>query len=131
MKQESIDAIVARKVFIAGQRKLLDDEERKLDIALEVIREYSGEPNDHPEEAIKGKPRPEGVPTTWEMVEAVLKPVDMQGGLTGAQIVAEIESKYWPGLVGAQILPVVYGYLKGKNPRLTKTESGKFHLRNG
>jgi hypothetical protein len=60
------------------------------------------------------------------MVELVLLDAEKEGrdGLTANEIVEQIRRRYWPGLIGKQILPSVYQF--AKRGRLRKTASGKF-----
>lgn len=59
------------------------------------------------------------------MVEFVLSSAEKEGReLTASEIVNEIRARYWPGLIGEQILPSIYGF--AKQGRVRKTPTGKF-----
>jgi hypothetical protein len=49
---------------------------------------------------------------------------DGKDGLTANEIVQAIAARYWPGLIGSQILPSIYKF--AKYDRLRKTPGGKF-----
>ena len=131
-------AIIAlRRQEIGDEIARLQKEADELDIVLRVLErmatrekpdvvamvgETSAEGTIEPAVAA----RPSGTPTNFAMVELVLSGAEKEGtdGLTANEIVEEIRRRYWPGLVGKQILPSIYGF--AKNGRLKKTESGKF-----
>ena len=73
-----------------------------------------------------GPARPKGIPTNFEMTEMILKASEREGknGLTANEIVEQIRTRYWPGIMGAQILPVIYHF--AKHGRIRKTSGGKF-----
>jgi hypothetical protein len=60
------------------------------------------------------------------MAELVLADAEKEGkdGLTANEIVQAIAARYWPGLIGPQILPSIYKF--AKDQRLRKTPGGKF-----
>ena len=60
------------------------------------------------------------------MTEMILKAAEREGknGLTANEIVEQIGGRYWPGIMGAQILPVIYHF--AKQGRIRKTSGGKF-----
>jgi hypothetical protein len=49
---------------------------------------------------------------------------DEKNGLTANEIVEQIRNRYWPGVMGAQILPIIYHF--AKQGRIRKTAGGKF-----
>lgn len=73
-----------------------------------------------------GPTRPDGAPSTFNMAEGVLADAESAGkdGLTGKEMVDAIREKYWPGLQSAQVLPIIYGFVR--NGRMRKTPGGKF-----
>jgi hypothetical protein len=106
---------------IARLKKEADD----LAIAKRVFARFSDNaPQVQPEE---GKPRPKGTPTNAEMVEFVLADAEKDGkdGLDANELVQAIAARYWPGLIGPQILPSIYGRAK-EGKRFHKTPGGKF-----
>jgi hypothetical protein len=120
-----LDKMVARDREIDAQIEALKAEKAKIHTALEVIREYSENEDSEPEPAAGRVPRPEGIPTLYEMVVNVLRPHDFAGGLTSTAIIDLIRSTYWPGVRSDQIGPSLYRFLKEK--RLAKT-GDRFHL---
>ena len=74
----------------------------------------------------KGSARPEGTPTTFEMVEKVLAAAELSGkdGLGISEVVNEIRQAFWPGLTNPQIAPQIYQF--ALNGRINKTKNGKF-----
>ncbi|MEH2470569.1 hypothetical protein V1281_000189 [Nitrobacteraceae bacterium AZCC 2161] len=129
MAHEQNHAIDARLEEINQQMALLQKEADELLTAKRVLERFSNGANVSATASAaqpnKGQPRPDGTPTNFEMVEAVLQAAERDGkdGLTAADIVKAIEARFWPGLVGDQILPSIYGF--AKNDRLKKTQSGK------
>jgi len=108
----------------------LQGEADELGVALRVFERFST-----PESSLKkkegdkpklGPARPRGIPTNFEMTEMVLKASEREGknGLAANEIVEQIGSRYWPGVTGAQILPVIYHF--AKQGRIRKTAGGKF-----
>jgi hypothetical protein len=112
----------------------LKQEAESIHSALAVFKRYASstlalnEKNDLKQEdtaePAKGKPRPSGTPTHYEMAVLVLKDAG-PSGLTGTEIVERIRARYWPGAAGSQILPSVYRFLKEK--RILKIR-GRFLL---
>jgi hypothetical protein len=108
----------------------LQGEADELAVALRVFERFS--PSESSSKKKKGdKPklgpaRPKGIPTNFEMTEMILKGSEREGknGLTANEIVEQIGSRYWPGVTGAQILPVIYHF--AKQGRIRKTAGGKF-----
>ena len=120
MSTPDIEAIKSRQREVKAEIDRLQKEADELDIALRVLSRFS--PVDSESGTKLGPPRPEGIPTTFKMVETVLD--EAVGGLTGRQIVEAIGEKYWPGVRGQQILPIIYGFYK--KGRLKKTGTGQF-----
>jgi len=130
--------IMSRRREIGEEIARLQKEAEELDIALRVLARMAtkekpdsvamvGETGDEDIRVdLPLAPRPSGTPTNFAMVELVLSGAEKEGkdGLTANEIVQEIRRRYWPGLVGKQILPSIYGF--AKNGRLKKTASGKF-----
>jgi len=136
MAHLEILAIEGRLKEVERLMESLEEEASDLNIALRVLRKYSKESPSDPsptnevsdvvKEAKLGPPRPEGIPTSFEMTEMVLRSAEREGksGLTANEIVELIGQRYWPGVVGAQILPIIYQF--AKRGRIHKTASGKF-----
>jgi len=120
LQKEADELMIAKRVFEKYSIKSLDRNGTRDNI--------SGE----------GRPRPNGTPTTFEMVEFVLADAEKAGndGLAPNELVQAIAARYWPGLVGSQILPHVYrlakegrflksGGLGGKFKRVSKKQPAK------
>lgn len=77
-----------------------------------------------------GPQRPNGIPTNFEMAQIAIRDAVKNGkpGLTASEIVDEISKRWWPGLQGPQILPIIYQL--AKRGRLNKGEDGHFRLPN-
>ena len=120
MSTTDIEAIQSRQREVKVEIDRLQKEADELYIALRVLSRFS--PVDSESLAKLGPPRPEGLPTLFEMVETVLD--EAVDGLTGRQIVEAIGEKHWPGVRGRQILPSIYGF--SKQGRLKKTDTGQF-----
>ena len=123
-------AIETRLHEIRETISALQEEADELEVALRVFEQFSA-PKSPPKESKGGKlklgpARPRGIPTNFEMTEMVLKASEREGknGLTANEIVEQIGSRYWPGVMGAQILPVIYHF--AKKGRIRKTAAGKF-----
>jgi hypothetical protein len=60
------------------------------------------------------------------MIDMILKSSEREGksGLTANEIVEQIGSRYWPGVAGPQILPVIYQF--ARQGRICKISAGKF-----
>jgi hypothetical protein len=120
---DEVQKIEARKKEIAQGMAAFERELKELDIALAVLGRLNPKPPDKPRDPLMA-PRPEGIPTTFEMVEIVLEDAEKAGrdGLTGKELVEEIGKKFWPGVKAPQILPIIYGFVPD---RLHKTPTGK------
>jgi hypothetical protein len=123
-----IQKIDARLRQIEEEVSRLQREAEELAIAKRVFDKYSdklpngsGSKTGEPE----GRPRPKGAPSNFEMAELVLADAEKHGkdGLTASEIVQAIAARYWPGLIGPQILPSIYKLAKDR--RLGKTHDGK------
>jgi len=108
----------------------LQGEADELEVALRVFERFSP-PESSSKKKNDGKPklgpaRPRGIPSNFEMTEMILKASEREGknGLTANEIVEQISSRYWPGIMGAQILPAIYHF--AKQGRIRKTAGGKF-----
>ena len=120
-----IEKIEAREREIAKELASLKRELEELGIARAVFGRLNPKAPDKPKINPLMAPRPEGTPTTFEMVENVLEAAEKVGkdGMTGKELVDEIRDAYWPGLQSRQILPIIYGFVPD---RLHKTPGGKF-----
>ena len=126
MESDRIKLIEARRGEI---KKLINDlqrEEDELGITLRVLQRFSPDKSDDLSTARLGPRRPEGTPTTFQMVESVLSQAESAGkdSLVMSEILAAIEKQYWPGLVSAQIAPSIYQF--ATQGRLHKTAAGRF-----
>ena len=73
-----------------------------------------------------GPTRPSGCPTNFEMVDMILSSAEKEGkdGLPIAEIIAEMLSRYWPGLKDVQVsAPICMGL--ARRGRFKKTGSGQ------
>jgi hypothetical protein len=114
---------------IAAELDRLQKEADELAIAKRVLERLEQQPfaaGPVDKEEPEGKPRPKGTPTNFEMAEFVLANAEKEGkdGLTASELVQAIAARYWPGLVGHQVLPSIYKF--AKEGRLHKTPGGKF-----
>ncbi len=119
------DILQKRLVAIAAELSVLEKERSEIELAIAVLNKYVISSKTANQGDGNGKPRPSGTPTSYEMVKFVLKDAG-QKGLKGSEIVERIASRYWPGLVGKQILPSVYQFTK--KGRLKKSKAGYFTL---
>ncbi len=121
-----IQKIEARQAEIKAQMDVLQAEHDENETALRVIARFSDANGAGKNVSTTGTPRPDGLPTIFEMVVAVLDDAaETSGhGLTGREIVDAIGVRFWPGIASTQILPSVYRFAKTK--RLRKTKGGKF-----
>ena len=126
---ERLREIVEQVSRLQKEADELNKEADELSIAKRVFERFSDKPPNSGLSKIadppEGKPRPKGTPTNFEMAEFVLADAEKEGkdGLTGNELVQAIAARYWPGLIGPQILPNIYGL--GKSGRL-KFSEGKF-----
>jgi len=125
-----LQKILARQREIAAQMEKLRTEAEELETAVKVFKRFAG--TDGVAQGPKlGPPRPEGIPSLFDMTQSVLRDAfatETPGfsGYTGAEIVAAISKRYWPGVKGQQILPSIYQF--AKQGRLVKTKDGVFKL---
>lgn len=83
----------------------------------------------------KPAPRPEGIPTNFEMVQTCLLAAG-EDGLLSHQIVEAVAAAFWPGLLAKQITPEFYAYVsdgrlvRKKDGWLALTEKGRAFKRN-
>jgi hypothetical protein len=123
-------AIETRLREIREKISALQVEADELEVALRVFERFSpSEPSAKKMNGDKpklGPARPRDIPTNFEMTEMILKASEREGknGLTATEIVEQIRTRYWPGIMGAQILPVIYHF--AKQGRIRKTAGGKF-----
>jgi hypothetical protein len=127
-----LDKITAREKEIAQLIANLQQEAEELSVARRVLARFAPAattvarvPLSKPVPKL-GPPRPVGAPTTFDMTEGVLADAEKAGkdGLSGKELIDAIRAKYWPGLQAAQILPVIYGFVR--DDRMRKTSGGKF-----
>ncbi|WP_299688517.1 hypothetical protein [uncultured Tateyamaria sp.] len=128
---EEIEASIAA---IQAKIALLEAERAEILGALEVLGRYI-----QPQEkqvrkrtrpttkSSEGTPRPDGIPTIWEMTQEILatSPNDC---LTIDEIVSAMAETWWPGLHKTQVAPTIYNFASDKDGRLEKPERGKFKL---
>jgi len=135
MTQDSLTPLHDRLKAIDEQIEALTKERHEVMGAVEVFNRYV-----QPQEANKvvvakaarksaaGAPRPENIPTIWEMTEEVLKS-SPNGTMTIDEIVCDIAETWWPGVVKPQIAPTIYNFAKPTDGRLDKPSKGTFRLR--
>jgi hypothetical protein len=123
-------AIETRLREIREKISALQVEADELEVALRVFERFSPSESTSKKKT-RDKPklgpaRPQDIPTNFEMTEMILKASERDGknGLTANEIVEQIGSRYWPGVTGAQILPVIYHF--ARQGRIRKTSGGKF-----
>ena len=123
----NIQQIDERLRAIGEEVARLQKEAEELVIAKRVFDRFSEKPAPKTGDPPEGRPRPKGTPTNIEMADFVLADAEKEGnegGLTANELVQAIAARYWPGLVGPQILPSIYAFAKAG--RLHKTPGGKF-----
>jgi hypothetical protein len=133
-KDDPLSLIRARKAEMAAQRAKEQAERARLDaeaaarakeeeelaVAERVYARLAGKPveslvsEETPERksapAAGGTPRPEGIPTVPEMVTQLLLDAEQRGarGLKSSEIMAGIDSRWWPGVSVNHVMPTVY-----------------------
>jgi hypothetical protein len=131
-----LEKIAKREKEVQASITALQKEAEELAIARRVlasfaattvarpIQRYRATLND--DSAKLGPKRPVGAPSTFAMAEDILGAAEGAGkdGLTGKELVDAMREKYWPGLQSAQVLPIIYGFVRGG--RMRKTPGGKF-----
>jgi hypothetical protein len=124
----NLTKIAAREKEIAEAIKDLEREAADLAATRRVFERWNGGNSASQrdiEKAPEKAPRPEGAPTTWEMVAEILKAGPTEG-LGSTALIESIRNKYWPGLTTGQILPTIYGFKKTN--RLKKDKKGRWTL---
>jgi hypothetical protein len=126
----NLEKIAAREKEIATAIKDLEREAADLAAARRVLERFAGNGIGRDLEKPPDKvPRPDGAPSTFEMVREVLRDAYIKGetdGIDSKELVKRIREKYWPGLTTGQVLPTIYGFLK--NDRLKKDKKGRWTL---
>jgi hypothetical protein len=126
--------LAAQHQKIVDEIARLQKEADEIEIALRVVERFSEKEKiaDRQAEIVAemlpagGTARPAATPTNFEMLEEVLASAEKDGrdGLTASEVVDAIRQRFWPGLVGPQILPSIYRF--AKEERIKKTANGKF-----
>lgn len=100
---EAEDAELAQAERVIERLQLLQAEPVTPSGRVRLRRRPSSEPT-VPRE---GEPRPEGIPTTREMIVTVLTEAKAAGkrGLTGKQLAMAIGERWWPGIGFNSVLP--------------------------
>lgn len=126
----------ARLSEIEAQTAKLNREKDEILGALRVFDRYAvPHAADEPEEPKKkkklrikkGKPRPDGIPTIWDMTMLVFR----ESGATVMHIddiVGKISKRWWPGVIKSQVAPTIYGFAKEDDGRLERRGTGEFAL---
>ena len=133
MKNPAFEQIAKRRAEIEAQRKRLQEqlarldadqaklaaEESELEITERVLGRLASKdasataPNDHKTGDAKktipkrGTKRPEGIPTTREMIQTLLRDAEMSGktGLLGRDLLRGIDGRWWPGVGWNDVVP--------------------------
>lgn len=132
MMHPQFDSIDQRLRAIADEIARLQAEADELEVTKRVLARMgitakTSNSSVEPKAAAGGgAPRPDGIPSNFDMVDFVLSDAEKQGkdGLTAGEIVKAISVRYWPGLVAEQIRPNIYTF--AKNGRIAKLDNGKF-----
>lgn len=130
MEQNPKHTLEARIKRIDAEVDKLQSERDEIVTALRVLNRYvvTNAPNVATTgggTAISGKPRPDNIPTVWEMVDECLSNAEGHT-LDVTEIVARIETRWWPGLIRSQIAPSIYKF--AKEGRLVLKDRGVFSL---
>jgi hypothetical protein len=113
------DQIRARQKRIPDEIAKLQKEFDENAVALRVLDRFKPPdkpPDKPPKPARRAKkplpPRPAGIPSTFEMVDAILTAAELQGkpALTSRELMDKIREHYWPGVQNKQILPSIFGF---------------------
>lgn len=131
-------SIEARRKEIAAELERLEREMDELDMALRVFGRFwvrdDPQPTADPAPASAdaaarlGPARPDGIPSNYDMAVQAIGDATKVGrkGLTAAELVEEIGRRWWPGVQGPQVLPIMYQF--AKKGRLNKGDDGYFRL---
>ncbi|RXT36744.1 hypothetical protein [Bradyrhizobium betae] len=119
------DTIRERKKRNLDEIARLQKENDEFDVALRVLELVRPKLPIKPAPigrvvTVKLPPRPEGIPSTFEMVETILRDAERagKGSLSSRELMDEIRAKYWPGVQNKQILPSIFGF--GKAGRIIR-----------
>jgi hypothetical protein len=127
-------AIEQERAALKRQLARLDEEQAKLkaeETELAIAERVLGRLTDAPADAApakrvplasggipkNGSPRPDGIPTVAEMIDAILADAATAGGragLTGRELVVEIAARWWPGVGWNNILPTALRLVEKK-----------------
>ena len=115
-----VDQLHERLKRIDAEIEKLQLEREEIGVALRVLGRFikakpPPKPPHKPAARASKKtlpPRPKGIPSTFEMVEAVLTEGERTGkpALTSRELMDAIRAKYWPGVQNKQILPSIFGF---------------------
>jgi hypothetical protein len=125
-----LEAIKQRQREIREGINKLEAESAELDVALRVFSRFSTKGKSPTKTGTKlGPPRPEGIPSNFDMISMVLKSAEKEGkkGLTANETVEEIGRRYWPGIQSPQIISFIYQF--AKRGRLSKSDKGLFRVK--
>ena len=143
MSDSAITGMEQRLAEIARETNALNEERRQIESALEVARRYIDGPTmralrspesvatpkrvrrRRPSPQEQGTPRPNGIPSIWDMTEEVLKGAEGLE-LQMAEIVDAIRDRWWPGVHQRQIAPTIYRFAREDDGRLARTSESTF-----
>jgi hypothetical protein len=122
----NLQKITAREKEIADAIKALQRESEDLAAARRVFERFTGA-SGNLEKQLDRAPRPQGAPSTFDMVKAVLSEAASRGtpSLSSKELIDGVRNRFWPGLTTQQILPTIYGFKKAE--RLEK-KKGRWSL---
>ena len=116
-RRECLGALAVYQRYVSQDASVHDPEEKP-------SAAHEGE-DQRERDTANGTPRPEGIPTIWEMLQIVLNEAP-EHTLTGDDIMECIASRWWPGVSRNNILPSAYRF--AKQGRLKQMGRGTFAL---
>lgn len=118
---KSAVAILSRYETPSNEAAASVRQERGTDPAPQAVRNVPARTT----RGVSGPPRPDGIPTLWEMTEQLLKGAPRHR-LSTEEMVSSIGARWWPGVVRNQVAPQIYKFAKSN--RLKQVGKGIFAL---
>lgn len=131
--EQQLDRIRSRIAALMEEAKPLEDEIKELDMAGRVVARLTGAEwpplgeGDAKEPKASATGRPEGIPSTPEMVMTILtEDAGFSDGMTPKDIQDEIAKRWWPDVKSELVGPTIWRMWKQK--RLVRTADGRYDL---